>query len=327
MSRAISASAGAVSISAASIGALSAGPVRPASDDSFSDQPCLTVERIGPQVLVQDRGREGYAGLAITESGAMDVTSHDIANRVVGNPPEAASLEVFMGGLMLLAHSHCTVAVTGAAAEVSINGVHRSLNVAILLHPGDRLRLSAPQQGLRNYVAVRGGFAVEDVLGSRSSDPTTGIGPAPVAVGDTLPIGPEPEGDVPLTEIAPALGHREDLVLTGTWGPRADWFTEAARRSLTATPWQVTTEANRVGIRLSGTTLERSETGELPSEGLVRGAVQVPANGQPLVFSSDHPTTGGYPVIAVVDPECVDLLAQARPGSEVRFRLRELPRL
>lgn len=285
------------------------------------------VEAVGPQTLLQDRGRRGYANLAITTSGAMDRTAHDLANRLVGNDADAATLEAFMGSLTLRATERATVAVTGAAVSVKVNGRERELNTALKLHADDVLSLGSPQQGLRSYVAVRGGFDVEPVLGSRASDPTTGIGPAPVAVDDRLEIGDEPSNPVPLQDVSAALGHRDELVLTGTWGPRADWFTRESQLRFASSRWSVTPEANRVGVRLEGEALEREITGELASEGLVRGAVQVPASGQPLVFSSDHPTTGGYPVIAVVDGACVDQLAQARPGTRVRFELRSLPQL
>lgn len=292
----------------------------------------LIVQAVGPQTLIQDRGRSGYANLAITTSGAMDRTSFDRANRIVGNSQDAAGLEILMGSFTARASTDVTLAVTGAPVAITVTTargkrIQREMNSAILLHAHDTISLGVPVQGLRSYLAVRGGIDVPPVLGSRASDPTTGIGPTPVAVGDELTVGTLPATTPPLHDLGAISLTTHDLVLTGTWGPRADWFTQAAQRALTATRWQVTSQANRVGVRLEGAPLEREITAELPSEGLVRGAVQVPANGQPLVFSSDHPTTGGYPVIAVVDPYCVDLLAQARPGTSVQFRLRTMPEL
>ena len=287
----------------------------------------LIVDAVGPQVLVQDLGRHGYASLAITTSGAMDRTSLALANRILGNPNDAAGLEVLMGGLAVRATQTVTVTVTGAPVAITAGGIPRPMNAPILLHPDDTLTLGAPTQGLRSYLGVRGGVDVPPVLGSRASDPTTLVGPAAVQVGDELPVGVTPAQPAAAVDLTGVALQTDQLTLTGTWGPRADWFSADARRAFTSQPWQVSAEANRVGIRLTGGALDRAITDELPSEGLVRGAVQVPANGQPLVFSSDHPTTGGYPVIAVIDPASVDVLAQTRPGATVRFQLRELAAL
>ena len=287
----------------------------------------LVIDAVGPQVLVQDTGRFGYSNLAISASGAMDGTAHRLANRLVGNTETAATLEILMGGFRSHATEYATVALTGAAAEVTVNGRHRPMAAPLLLHPGDEVSVGQPSNGLRTYLAVRGGFDVPPVLGSRASDPTTGIGPAPVCAGDLLEIGALIADDVPQRVFVPPLHRTDVLELSGTWGPRADWFTPAARVRFTSSLWHVSAQTNRVGVRLEGGSLERSVTGELPSEGLVRGAVQVPANGEPLVFANDHPTTGGYPVIGVVDETSVDKLAQARPGTAVRFRMRTLPTL
>jgi allophanate hydrolase subunit 2 len=166
---------------------------------------------------------------------------------------------------------------------------------------------------VRSYLAVAGGIDVEPVLGSRSTDTLAGLGPAKLAKGDTLPVGTAGgvAHDVP---DAPA-GPTGDLELGVRLGPRDDWFVpgELFRSAYTISP-----VSNRVGARLSGPALTRARDGELPSEGVVLGSVQVPADGQPLVFLADHPTTGGYPVIGVVDD--VTPLAQARPGTTVRFR-------
>nr|WP_309233928.1 biotin-dependent carboxyltransferase family protein [Micromonospora sp. ATA51] len=163
---------------------------------------------------------------------------------------------------------------------------------------------------------VSGGIEVPPVLGSRATDTLSGLGPPPVRDGDRLPLG-EPVGHpapVDVTVVPPAP---DELRLTLRTGPRHDWFTPAALDLLFGTAYRVSPVSNRVGARLTGAPLPRAVTGELPSEGLVLGAVQVPADGQPLIFLADHPTTGGYPVVGVVDD--VTPLAQARPGTTVRF--------
>ncbi|GAA2215579.1 hypothetical protein GCM10009850_110470 [Nonomuraea monospora] len=184
---------------------------------------------------------------------------------------------------------------------------------------GGELRLGAPRWGLRTYVAVRGGIAVEPVLGSRSTDSLSGLGPEPLRAGTLLPVG-RPEGVISV-DLAPPPGPRPAVVRVLP-GPRDDWFVPEAMAELCARPYQVTPDSNRVGVRLRGPRLERAKDGELPSEGMVTGAVQVPPSGQPIVFLADHPPTGGYPVIGVVPEADLPVIAQLRPGEEVRFTTR-----
>ena len=159
---------------------------------------------------------------------------------------------------------------------------------------------------------------MEPTFASVSADPTREMGPAPLKAGDRVSVGDGPAG---LISTNPVDMHQVpmELVLHGVWGPRDDWFTEAGRRCLEETHWRVGEASDRVGTRLEGPSLERAVTGELTSEPVMRGAIQVPTSGVPLVFGPDHPTTGGYPVIGVVDPEDADRLAQARAGVVVRF--------
>jgi biotin-dependent carboxylase-like uncharacterized protein len=170
---------------------------------------------------------------------------------------------------------------------------------------------------------VRGGIAVDPVLGARSTDLLSGVGPEPVAAGMRLPVGDD-DIHLPCVDVAPVPPIPAEIVLRVLPGPRDDWFTPVALTTLTAAPYQVSPQSNRVGIRLTGPALDRSRPGELASEGMVSGAVQVPPSGQPVVFLADHPVTGGYPVIAVVVEPDICLAAQARPGQPVRFR-RERP--
>jgi biotin-dependent carboxylase-like uncharacterized protein len=180
---------------------------------------------------------------------------------------------------------------------------------------GAVLRVAAARSGVRSYVAVSGGLDVDPVLGSRSTDTLSGLGPAPLADGDVLPVGP---GRRPRPADAPRWPRASGMLRVGP-GPRADWVDGGGRRLADAT-WTVAADSNRVALRLSGPVLVRSREGELPSEGLVLGAVQVPPDGQPLVFLSDHPTTGGYPVVAVVHSDDLWQCAQLRPGESLGFR-------
>ena len=266
----------------------------------------LHVLATGPLVSVQDRGRVGYAHLGVARAGALDAPAAALANRIVGNGADAAVLEVVLGGLELRADGGCWVAVTGAGSA------HAR---AEWLPDGGTLRVATPSSGVCSYVAVAGGIAVPPVLGSRSTDTLAWVGPARVEAGAVLPVG-EPHGqpqplDTPRPPRPGPLGVRV--------GPRADWFVEGALDRLCTTPYVVAADSNRVGLRLDGPPIPRVREGELPSEGMVLGAVQVPPSGVPIVFLADHPPTGGYPVLAVVEEDDLWQCAQLRPGDAVTF--------
>lgn len=274
----------------------------------------FTVLATGPLTTVQDAGRPGHAALGIGRSGACDRASHRLANRLLGNPEDAAALEVTLGGLVLRARTDLYVVTTGARCAGPVPH-----NAPFLLRAGQDMRLGTPASGLRTYVAVCGGIDVAPVLGSRSTDILAGLGPPIVSAGDVLPIGaPNP---MPGVDIAP-IGEPPDRELSVRLlpGPRRDWFSDTAWATLTGAAYTVSTDSNRVGLRLEGAPLHRARTEELPSEGMVRGAVQVPASGQPVLFLADHPVTGGYPVIAYVTDDDIDACAQLRPGQSLRFR-------
>jgi biotin-dependent carboxylase-like uncharacterized protein len=275
----------------------------------------ITVVRSGPLSTVQDLGRPGYAHLGVPRSGALDLAALRRANALVGNPPSAAVVETTLLGCALRFETDARVAVTGAVAEVRLDRSSVPGDV-IEVPAGSVLDVRRAAAGVRSYVAVAGGIDVEPVLGSRATDTLSGLGPPRLTDGTTLPIG-----TVPATEqrssadVERSLPPAGEMVLGVRLGPRDDWF-EAA--GLFASAYQVSPLSNRVGSRLAGSALTRTRAGELAPEGVVLGAVQVPADGQPLIFLADHPTTGGYPVIGVVDD--VTPLAQARPGTTVRFR-------
>ena len=288
----------------------------------------LEVLEPGPATTVQDLGRPGLARLGVGPSGAADIASLRLANRLVGNAEAAAGLEVPLGGLHVRASAPLFVAVTGAVGPVRVGERDAACNAVVALDAGEVLRLGPARAGLRTYLAVRGGIVVAPVLGSRSTDVLAGLGPPQLRAGDVLPVG-EPPAEVPLVDLAPvAAPPGGDLQLGVLLGPRDDWSTPAAVRTFLSEPYVVTPDSNRVGMRLEGPPLERGRGGELPSEGVVSGAVQVPAGGSPVVFLADHPLTGGYPVVAVVVSADLPLAGQARPGQRLRFRAlprKELP--
>ncbi len=281
----------------------------------------ITVLATGALTLVQDLGRPGWAHLGVPVSGAADRAALRLANRLVGNDEGAAGLEVLLGGLHLRwdGTTPLWVAVTGASTSLTVAGRHQASHRTSLLRPGDELVVHQPPGGLRSYLGVRGGLAGPTALGSRSTDVLSGLGPLPVRPGDALGVLTS-SADLPTADAAVPAAAQPELVVDLWPGPRADWFTDAAHHALVRTDWTVSADTNRVAVRLDGPPLTRNRPGELASEGIIRGAVQVPSSGQPLVFGADHPVTGGYPVIAVVDGFGSDRLAQLRPGDRVRFR-------
>ena len=241
----------------------------------------IVVDEPGPLALIQDEGRRGLASVGVTPSGAYDQQAADLANRLVGNESGAAVIEALGSGLRLRTDHDILVAVTGAAGGVVVSGRVVPRNTGLHLPAHCVIELKAPTAGVRSYVAVRGGIAVPRVLGSRSRDTLGQIGPDPLQIGDWLPVGP-PTAPAPPVAHAPAPAPQPSGVrplLRITPGPRRDWFDDTAWDILTTAPWQVAPSSNRVGVRLLGPSVPRvprRQGVELPPEGLVRGAIQVP---------------------------------------------------
>lgn len=290
----------------------------------------------GPLALVEDLGRPGRAAVGVSPSGALDRGALALANRLVGNAGSAAGVEILLGGFTARFDAPTWFAVTGAPSRLFLDG--RPVDAHTVAHAaaGAELRIAQPAAGMRSYLAVRGGIAVEAVLGSRSRDTLSGLGPAPLQAGDLLPIGAPPASPVPAVDFVPLVEPGETLVeVRAHRGPRADWFTAAALDAFFTAEWRVSADGDRVGVRLDPprvpahaagllpdppALLERAVTDELPSEPMVAGAVQVSPDGRPTVLLADHPVTGGYPVIAVVADRSRDAFAQLRPGTAVLFR-------
>ena len=315
----------------------------------------LVVETAGLQALIQDRGRPGRADVGISSSGALDRAAADRAARLVGNMPGTACLESVLGGLSLRAAGDQVLAVTGAAVELEVvpaptsesadrsaieqsepaeqtvsaptpeRGWRPRTGLPFALKDGQTLRVGAPSDGLRVYVAVRGGIETPAVIGSRATDTLAGLGPAALSDGDRLAVGRDPGTavDWPLEVAGAPVAEKNSpsgpLEIRVVLGPRDDWFTPETLESFQEQEWAVAAASDRVGARLEGRELARSIERELPSEGTVPGSIQVPASGLPVVFLRDHPVTGGYPVIACVLEADLDLMAQAAPGRTVRF--------
>jgi biotin-dependent carboxylase-like uncharacterized protein len=270
----------------------------------------------GLRSTVQDLGRAGWAALGVSPSGALDRPAHLAAQRQVGNDDGAAGIECTGGGLVVRPLRDVVICVTGAACAVLVDGRDAGHGTAVPVAAGQVVAVGPPSDGWRSYLAVGGGVVTEVVLGSRSCDTLGHVGGRPLASGDVLPVGDAPTGLTSRTAVPPS--RPADVVRV--WpGPRADRLVDALVQ-LTQQVWRVAPHSDRVGLRLDGTPLQRHHAQELASEGMVTGAVQVPHGGHPIVMLADHPTTGGYPVVGVVDPDDIAGLAQLRPGDLLRFR-------
>jgi biotin-dependent carboxylase-like uncharacterized protein len=253
----------------------------------------------------------------------------------VGNLPSAAVVESAAGGLRVQAVGDQVLAVAGAPSPLRVVGPTETdgaasendsvrtvpMATAFALLDGEILTIGAPERGFRTYLAIRGGVETGSTLGSRSTDTMSGLGPQPLAAGQVLAAGRTTASNVVGDpELQPEYPDAGVTVLDIVPGPRDDWFDPAALAALCGQDWEVTPRSNRVGMRLTGEPLRRSRDGELPSEGTVAGAIQVPPEGQPVLFLADHPITGGYPVIGVVVDHQMDIAAQIPIGGHLRFQ-------
>ena len=279
----------------------------------------LEILRTGPLALLEDLGRPGFAHLGVTRSGAADRRSHTLANRLVANPDDRATIEVTFGGFAARIHGDdVAIAVTGADADPSVDGLAFGTNCIHYARDGQVISLGVPRSGLRSYLAVRGGIDAAPVLGSRSHDVLSAIGPPPLKPGDVLAVSRHAD-EFPELDQAPVASIVDDLLeLLVVPGPRDDWFEDPD--ALVRTDWVASDRGDRVGMRLLGRPIaHRWPDRQLPSEGATRGAIQVPPNGLPVILGPDHPVTGGYPVIGVVIDRDLDGIAQVRPGQHIRM--------
>ena len=284
--------------------------------------PSLTVVRGGMLTTVQDLGRWGQQHIGVPVAGPMDWYSHRLANRLVGNPDEAAALEITLLGPDLTTDGNVTCAIAGASFEVMADDAAAPNHAAFTLRRGQRLTFRGRMRGARATLAVRGGFDLPPVLGSRSTSLISRMGPLGgrgLAAGDILPVGsPAPAGrpagrPLPL----PAGGVRLRVMS----GPHQARFTGDALRALQSTRFTVTPESNRMGYRLDGAVLARADDAEMLSDATPIGSLQVPPSGLPILLMADRQTTGGYPKIATVITADLPLAGQLAPGDWIEFVL------
>jgi biotin-dependent carboxylase-like uncharacterized protein len=268
----------------------------------------LLVVAAGPATTVQDLGRPGYAHLGVSPAGAADPRSLARANALVGNAAGTPGFEAAMRGPAITCDRPVTIAVSGARCGAG-EGPHR-------LQPGSVFDVGPLRGGLRAYIAVAGGLKVAPVLGSASTDTRCRLGPPPVRDGDRFAVGGAGPAAAGAPEPVPL--HRPALLRVRP-GPRPERCPPGAWAALLDPDWTVGLAVSRTGLRLAGPALPAYRQGR-PSEGVIAGAVQLPPDGQPILLLCEHPTTGGYPVVAVVTTAGLPVAAQLRPGDAVRFR-------
>jgi antagonist of KipI len=304
----------------------------------------LKVLRPGVLATVQDLGRPGLQHLGIVAGGAMDAIAHRIANALVGNRAEAATLEIAVLGPELLLSGDALVALYGARFAATIDGLPLPHARPVLVRAGTRLRVGRAVAGCFGYLAVAGGLQVEPLLGSRSTYLAGGFGGwrgRSLARDAKLPFAPNSEAlararSARLTRrhravtiarcetvrwLAPGvtLPEHDDSLIRTVEGMHAALFDETARDLFYRERWRVAPDSNRMGFRLLGPRLSLAQPAELLSQATCLGTVQVPPSGQPIVLMADHQTTGGYPRIAEVIAADVPRFAQLKPGATLRF--------
>ena len=270
-------------------------------------------------ITLQDQGRIGFANIAVPTSGAFDQSAHHLGNRLVGNFPGGCSIESLRGTFKFSTDTDLVIAVTGALASVQVNGREHEMSRTIYVATNSTVAIKPASAGLRTYIAIRGSILGNSVMGSHSYDELSQIGTPPIQAGDQFRIGNKVAGSIS-GDYFPnfAMSGQAEIQLEARPAPR--WREFINGHTLFEAEYQVTESSNRVGVRLSGPEMIWNSKERLASEGVITGAIQIPVDGMPLIFGPDHPTTGGYPVIAVVSRNSLNLLAQSAPGTKVRFR-------
>lgn len=294
----------------------------PARPPVVHGHPVLEVIEPGLMTTVQDLGRTGWRRFGVPSSGALDQGALRAANAAVGNPPGAAALEVTFPGPRLRALDEVVVAVAGADLDARLSGTAIDPGDPVRARPGDVLAFEAPRRGQWAYVAVEGGVEVPEVFGSRSTFARGGLGGhmgRALRAGDVLGRGEAGRG--PRRRLQSGAPEARSGPVRVILGPQADRFSIEAQAALLGQPFEVTARRDRSGVRLSGCGLAHRGSAEILSDGLLPGSVQVPADGAPIVILADGPTTGGYVKIACVIAADLDVVAQAAPGTRLRFEI------
>ena len=284
----------------------------------------ITVLRPGLFTTIQDAGRWGYQHLGVPVSGPMDPASHRLANALLGNLPDAATLEATIIGPELRFEQDATIAITGADLQPMLEGTPLLMGSVVRCAPGSVLRFGNRRAGARAYVAVDGGIGVSPVLGSRATHVMSGLGGVAgraLRAGDHVPLR-DRQVSAGGTARDRRIHEGGSVQLRVMAGPQSEYADPSALQMLQETRFIVSPQSDRMGYRLTGSALPtRKDSGEMISDATVVGAVQVPPSGQPILLMADRQTTGGYPQIAVVITADLPLAAQLVPGDSIQFEL------
>ena len=284
----------------------------------------------GMLTTVQDKGRYGFQASGVQVSGVMDWQAAYAANLLVGNDYGSAVLECTCMGPELEFHEDCLVAAAGGEPKLTLDGQPAEAYSAIRVKAGQVLKLSSMSQGMRGYIAVAGAIDVPEVMGSCSTNLKLGAGGLDgrrLGAGDVLSTG-EPGTDAkemlsglkPCRRLQRTHAHEDMRIIRVVLGPQDDYFTSGAIEIFLSRAYEITADSDRMGYRLAGEKLERQIDGDMVSDGIVFGSVQVPPGGEPIIMMADHQTTGGYPKVATVITADLPELAQSGPGTKVSFR-------
>jgi antagonist of KipI len=284
----------------------------------------LSIQQAALMMTVQDGGRFGYQRYGMPESGPMDGWAFQAANRLVGNEPDAACVEIGFSSAEIYLECRCLLTVCGAGYRLSVNNRALPLWMAFLGKPGDRICIEKVLGGNWAYLAAAGGIQSEAWMGSRSAYPTAGLG-RKLDQGVRLPLGtPAAAAELNIGSSFPTAArpaYATEPMIRVIPGPHLTWFTRESWDLFCQGAYAVSTQSNRMGYRLNGPPLTHQSGADLVSQGMVQGEIQVPGDGQPIVMMPDHPTTGGYACIATVAKADLPLLAQVEAGRGfVRFK-------
>jgi biotin-dependent carboxylase-like uncharacterized protein len=283
----------------------------------------IQVQSPGLLTTVQDLGREGFGPIGVSPSGAADPISLRLGNRLVGNLEGAAGLEMTLLGGTFLFPDGAVIALTGSDFGATLDGAPLALWTPVEAKPGQTLRAGSTRSGARCYLCVQGGIAVKPFLGSASTHLLSGLGGhqgRALRKGDVLHIGPAP-ATFRTKSLAPRALERLSprKVLRVTPGPQSDWFPEPSQQLFYNSTYRVAEESNRMGLRLEGPPIAQGSSGEMLTEGVSLGAIQITAGGLPIILFVEQQTTGGYAKIANVISADLHSLGQLRPRDEIRF--------
>jgi len=283
----------------------------------------LEIVRAGPLTTVQDLGRAGYGALGIPASGAMDALALRLANRLVGNPEHSAVLEFTLAGPEIRFEADHWAAITGSRFEAALDDRATPHAESFAVGRGRTLKIGRSLEGARGYLALSGGIDVPPLLGSRSTFAAGGFGGLegrPLRGGDRLPIGMHAGGARRRRLVRSVLpAYRAETELRAIPGPQTEAFTAGGAEAFFAAGYRVSSRSDRMGLRLEGPAIEHACGADLLPEGLAPGAIQVPADGQPILLAVDRPTTGGYVKIATIITADLWRVGQAKPGDRLRF--------